>query len=87
MAENQKDLIIQYLVEQHRENELTLKDMELVMEDFMVRQKELEEKFSVLMSEHSSMKAELLEKRRLRKEIERENRSLRKQLDQIHRER
>ena len=87
MADNQKDRFIQYLAEQHRESELTKKAMELVLEDFMARQKELEEKISVLMSEYASMKAELLEKRKLRKEIERESRSLRKQLDQLHKER
>ena len=46
MAEDQKDRFIQYLAEQHREDELTKKAMELVLEDFMARQKELDEKMS-----------------------------------------
>ena len=87
MAEDQKDRFIQYLAEQHREDELTKKAMELVLEDFMARQKELDEKMSVLMSEHSSMKAELLEERKLRKAAERENRSLRERLGQANEER
>ena len=87
MADNQKDRFIQYLAEQHREDELTKKAMELVLEDFMARQKELDEKMSVLMSGHSSLKAELLEERRLRKAAERENRSLRERLGQANEER
>ncbi len=87
MADAQKNRFIQYLAEQHREDELTRKAMELVLEDFMARQKELDEKMSVLMSEHSSMKAELLEERKLRKAAERENRSLRERLGQANEER
>ena len=87
MADDQKDRFIQYLAGQHREDELTKKAMELVLEDFMARQKELDEKMSVLMSEHSSMKAELLEERKLRKAAERENRSLRERLGQANEER
>ena len=63
MADDQKDRFIQYLAERHREDELTKKAMELVLEDFMARQKELDEKMSVLVSGHSSLKAELLEER------------------------
>ena len=87
MADDQKDRFIQYLAEQHREDELTRKAMELVLEDFMARQKELDEKMPVLMSEHSSMKAELHEERRLRKAAEREVRSLRERLGQANEER
>ena len=87
MADDQKDRFIQYLADQHREDELTKKAMELVLEDFMARQKELDEKMSALMSEHSSMKAELFEERRLRKAAERENRSLRERLGQANEER
>ena len=81
------DRFIQYLAERHREDELTKKAMELVLEDFMARQKELDEKMSVLVSGHSSLKAELLEERRLRKAAERENRSLRERLGQANEER
>ena len=87
MAEDQKDRFIQYLAEQHREDELTKKAMELVLEDFMARQKELDEKMSVLMSEHSFLKAELLEKDRCLKAAEREICSLREQLGQANEER
>ena len=87
MADDQKDRFIQYLAEQHWEDGLTRKAMELVLEDFMARQKELDEKMSVLVSEHSSMKAELHEERRLRKAAERENRSLRERLGQANEER
>ena len=61
--------------------------MELVLEDFMARQKELDEKMSVLMSEHSFLKAELLEKDRRLKAAEREICSLREQLGQANEER
>ena len=87
MADDQKDRFIQYLAEQHREDELTKKAMELVLEDFMARQEELDEKMSVLMSEHSFLKAELLEKDRRLKAAERENRSLRERLGQANEER
>ena len=87
MADDQKDRFIQYLAGQHREDELTKKAMELVLEDFMARQKELDEKMSVLMSEHSFLKAELLEKDRRLKAAERENRSLRERLGQANEER
>ena len=87
MADDQKDRFIQYLAERHREDELTKKAMELVLGEFMARQKELDEKMSVLMSEHSSMKAELLEKSRRLKAAERENRSLRERLGQANGER
>ena len=71
MADDQKDRFIQYLAEQHREDELTKKAMELVLEDFMARQKELDEKMSD----------------RCLKAAEREICSLREQLGQANEER
>ena len=38
MADDQKDRFIQYLAEQHQEDELTIKAMKLVLEDFMNNQ-------------------------------------------------
>lgn len=86
MSEDQKDRYIQYLAEQNQDLRLTEKAMQLVLEDFMSRQKELEEKVSVLMSEQSAMKAELLEERRLRKVAECEKRSLQEQLEATRQE-
>ena len=87
MAEDQKDRFIQYLAEQHREDELTKKAMQLVLEDFMARQKELDEKMSALMSECSATKAELQEKARQLKAAESKIRSLQERLDQAKEER
>ena len=44
MADDQKDRFIQYLAEQHQEDELTIKAMKLVLEDFMDKLKELEDR-------------------------------------------
>ena len=87
MADDQKDRFIQYLAEQHREDELTKKAMQLVLEDFMARQKELDEKMSALMSEYSATKAELREKARQLKAAESKIRSLRERLGQANEER
>ena len=67
MSEDQKDRYIQYLAEQHQEDELTKKAMQLVLEDFVTRQKELKEQMASLMSEQSAIKAELVEERNKRK--------------------
>lgn len=48
MAEDQKDRFIQYLAGQHQVELLTRKAMELVLEDFMERQKFLEEQMASL---------------------------------------
>ena len=81
MAEDQKDRYIQYLVERNRENELTKRAMELVLEDFMARQKTLEEKLKSVMFEQSAVKAELLEKDKELKSTESKIRSLQEQLE------
>lgn len=57
MADDQKDRFIQYLAGQHREDELTKKAMELVLADFMAKQKELEEKMSTFISQQEDLKA------------------------------
>lgn len=94
MSEDQKDRFIQYLAEQRREDELTRKAMEQVLEDFMARQKELEEKMSSLLSEQKEMRAEredlrgrLAEERKLRKSAERKAASLQEKLAYANQER
>lgn len=46
MSDDQKDRYIQYLAEQNQEHILTEKAMELVLEDFVAKQKVLEERMS-----------------------------------------
>ena len=86
MAENQKDRYIQYLVERDRENELTKRAMELVLEDFTACQKALEEKLESVMSEQSAVKAELLEKDKKLKSAESKVRSLQERLEEARQE-
>ncbi|MCZ2656558.1 hypothetical protein O1422_20645 [Bacteroides fragilis] len=81
IAEDQKDRFIQYLVEQHWEDELTKKTMQLVLEDFVTRQKELEDQMATFMSEQAAMKKELLEERKKRKSAERKAKFLQEKLD------
>lgn len=98
MAEDQKDRYIQYLAEQHQEDLLTQKAMQFILEDFMARQKELEEQLSSFQSrqeeELSSLKAlqsdllgRLSEERKLRKSAERKLKSLQEKLDYANQER
>ena len=81
MAEDQKDRYIQYLAEQHKEDLLTQKAMQLVLEDFMARQKELDERMAAVMSEQAELKKELAEERQLRKSLERKAESFKEKLD------
>ena len=53
MVSDQKDRFIQYLAEQHQEDELTKKAMRLVLEDFMAEQKLIDEKFAVMEARQS----------------------------------
>ena len=53
MAEDQKDRYIQYLAEQHQKTLLTQKAVQLVLEDFMAKQKELKEQIALLFSRNS----------------------------------
>ena len=87
MAEDQKDRYIQYLAEQHQEDLLTRKAMQLVLEDFMKEQEELKERMAAVVSEQAALKKELLEERRLRKSAERKARSLQEKLDYANQER
>jgi len=50
MAEGQKDRYIQYLAEQNQDLRLTGEAMKLVLEDFMTKIQELEEKTSAVES-------------------------------------
>ena len=81
MAEDQKDRYIQYLAEQHKEDLLTQKAMQLVLEDFMARQKELDERMAAVMSEQAELKKELAEERQLRTSLERKAESFKEKLD------
>ena len=81
MADDQKDRYIQYLAEQHQEDLLTQKAMQLVLEDFMARQKELEEQLSSLKALQSDLLGRLSEEGKLRKSAEHKLKSLQEKLD------
>lgn len=101
MAEDQKDRFIQYLAEQYQEEQLTRKAMELVLEDFMEKQKSLEEQmaslraqqqdqavlYRALQARHKELEHELAEEREKRQSGERNVMDLREQLDYAHQER
>ena len=59
MADDQKDRFIQYLAEQHQEDELTKRAMELVLEDFMAEMKELKNQMSSMQSKHVDLENRL----------------------------
>ncbi len=50
-----KDKHIQQLLEQHDEDMLTIRAIQLVMEDFMAKQKELEQKMADLIKNHDAL--------------------------------
>ena len=50
-----KDKHIQQLLEQHEEDMLTIRAIQLVMEDFMAKQKELEQKMADLIKNHDAL--------------------------------
>lgn len=80
MADDQKDRYIQYLAEQHQEDELTKKAMQQVLEDFMAKQQELEERMAGFMLEQAALKEELLEERKKRQSVEGKLQSVQEQL-------
>lgn len=80
MADDQKDRYIQYLAEQHQEDELTKKAMQQVLEDFMTKQQELEERMAGFMLEQAALKEELLEERKKRQSAEGKLQSVQEQL-------
>ena len=86
MADDQKDRFIQYLAEQHQEDELTKRAMELVLEDFMVQMKELKEQMSSMQSKQSDLENRLSEERKLRKSAERHAKNLQEKLDYARQE-
>lgn len=59
MADDQKDRFIQYLAEQHQEDELTIKAMKLVLEDFMNNQKSLDEQMASFQSKLQMMEVNI----------------------------
>ena len=81
MADDQKDRFIQYLAEQHQEDELTIKAMKLVLEDFMAQMKGLKEQMSSMQSKQSDLENQLAKERKLRKSAERKAKSLQEKLD------
>lgn len=87
MAENQKDRFIQYLAEQHQENELTIKAMKLVLKDFMVQMKELEDQMASMQSKQSDLENRLSKERKLRQSAERKAKSIQEKLDFANQER
>ena len=87
MADDQKDRFIQYLAEQHQEDELTIKAMKLVLEDFMNNQKSLDEqmasfqsKLQMMEDKHKELQHELSEEREKRKSAERKAKALQEKL-------
>ena len=87
MADDQKDRFIQYLAEQHQEDELTKRAMELVLEDFMAEMKELKNQMASMQSKQSDLENQLSEERKLRKSAERKAKFLREKLDFANQER
>ena len=87
MADDQKDRFIQYLAEQHQEDELTIKAMKLVLEDFMDKMKGLEEQMASMQSKQSDLENQLSEERKLRQSAERKAKSLQERLDFANQER
>lgn len=87
MADDQKDRFIQYLAEQHQEDELTIKAMKLVLEDFMDKMKGLEEQMASMQSKQSDLANQLSEERKLRQSAERKAKSLQERLDFANQER
>jgi len=87
MAEDQKDRFIQYLAEQHQENELTIKAMKLVLKDFMVQMKELEDQMASMQSKQSDLENRLSKERKLRQSAERKAKSIQEKLDFANQER
>lgn len=80
MADDQKDRFIQYLAEQHQEDELTIKAMKLVLEDFMKNQKSHDEQMALFQAKLSNLENQLSEERKLRKSAERKAKSLQENL-------
>ena len=72
-AYDQKDRFIQYLAEQHQEDELTKRAMELVLEDLMAEMKELKAQMVVFESNQADLQKELSEKSKLCKSLERKS--------------
>ena len=87
MADDQKNRFIQYLAEQHQEDELTIKAMKLVLEDFMDKMKGLEEQMASMQSKQSDLENRLSEERKLRQSAERKAKSLQEKLDFANQER
>ena len=87
MAEDQKDRFIQYLAEQHQEDELTKRAMESVLKDFMAQMKELRDQVSSMQSKQSDLENQLSEERKLRKSAELRAKALRERLDFANQER
>lgn len=87
MADDQKDRFIQYLAEQHQEDELTIKAMKLVLDDFMDKMKGLEAQMTSMQSKQSDLENRLSEERKLRQSAERKAKSLQEKLDFANQER
>ena len=86
MADDQKDRFIQYLAEQHQEDELTIKAMKLVLEDFMKNQKSHDEQMALFQAKLSNLENQLSEERKLRKSAERNAKNLQEKLDYARQE-
>ena len=87
MSDDQKDRFIQYLAEQHQEDELTKRAMQQGLEDFMSNQKLMDEKLASMEARQSELEGPLAEERKLRKTAERKRQSLQEKLDYAHQER
>ena len=81
MADDQKDRYIQYLAEQHQEDELTKRAMELVLEDFMTEMKEMKEQMASIQLSQADLRKELSEKNKQYASLERKLKSTQEKLD------
>lgn len=84
MADDQKERFIQYLAEQHREDELTKRAMEPVLKDFMAQMKD---RMASMQPKQSDLEKRLSEEHKLRQSAERKAQSLQERLDFANQER
>lgn len=87
MADDQKTRYIQYLAGQNQDLRLTSDAMKFVLEDFMVRMKELKNQVSSMQSKQSDLENQLLAERKLCQSAECKAKSLQEKLDFANQER
>lgn len=86
MVDDQKDRFIQYLAEQHQDDELTKRAMEWFLKDFMAQMKDLQSQMLSMQSKQSDLENLLSKERKLRKSAERNAKSLQEKFDSANQE-